>query len=339
MKRRVLLAAVLGVTAWLTPQSAEAFGGKLFGGRGKGCAVPVMTGGCGAVPVTADCGGCGATVPATPVIEQEVIVYEIKETKSKQKVKVLKPVEVEKDVVYKVLTPTVTRKEVLVNEWVRVEKPTEYHVNEWVKVQEECDVVTYNTIQRKVVVNQVSYVCQPRQVVETVAVQTKVPVCPDPCAGFFARMRAPRFTTVTECQTVCKTVIDRIAVTTPVETVVTESVPVRTKKMMDVMKCQLVKRAGVAVTYECRPVKKMTDVHECLWVEKKDKVKVWECKEVEDEIEVVTCEYVAVKKKVMVPAPVATPCATGCGTPTACAPAACEDPCARKGFFARLFRR
>ena len=65
MKRRVLLAAVLGVTAWFTPQSAEAFGGKLFGGRGKGCAAPVMAGGCGAAPVAADFGGCGGSAPAT----------------------------------------------------------------------------------------------------------------------------------------------------------------------------------------------------------------------------------------------------------------------------------
>lgn len=324
MKLRVI-AAVLGVAVGLlaTAGPASAFGGKLFG-RKKDC------GGCG-TPVATPCGGCGPVAAPAPTVEQEVTVWEAKETKSKQKVKVTKPVEVEKEVTYKVATPTTVKKEVTVNELVKVEKPVEVVTYEWKSAKEEREVVSYSTQSKKVLVDVTTYVCTPRTVTELTTVTRKVPVCPDPCAGFLDRLCAPKYTRVTECVPVCRTVVDRVPVVSKVEQVVNECVATKTKQLVDVLKCEPVKKVVNQVSYECKPVKKTVDVTECVWVDKKEKVKVWECKEVEEEVEVVKVDWVQVKKKVLVPAPVPySPVSVGfggcggCGAPVAACGSGCD---------------
>lgn len=334
MKLRVMT-AVLGVAVGLlaTTTPASAFGGRLLGGRGNDC------GGCGTVVAAPACGGCGVAV-APAMVEQEVTVWEAKETKSKQKVKVMKPFEVEKEVTCKVFAPVTVKREVTTYQMVKVEKPVEVTSYEWVAAKEEREVVSYSMQPKKVTVDVVNYVCTPRTVTEMATVTHKVPVCPDPCAGFLARLCGPKFTCVTSCQPVCRTVVDRVPVVTKVERVVNECVATKTKQMVDVMKCQPVKRMVNQVSYECKPSKQMVDVVECQWVDKKEKVKVWECKEVEEEMDVVKVEWVQAKRKVMVPAP--TPCATttagcggcgGCAAPVATCGSACDTCGGRTGLF------
>lgn len=338
MKHRVFAAAVLGATVWLlgSPDTASAFGGRLLGGRDKGCA-PAPS--CGATVVP-----CGPAAPV-PQVEQEVTVLEAKETKTKQKVKVLKPVEVEKEVTVKVPTQTTVKKEVTTFEYVKVEKPVEVLVNEWQPAKEEREVVSYAVVPKKVVVDVVTYVCQPKTITETVTVTHKVPVCVDPCAGFLARLCAPKYTCVTECKPVCRTVVERVPVHTKVEKVVNECVPTKIKQVVEVKKCVQVKKTVVHTSYECKPVKKAVDVVECVWVDKKEKVKVWECKEVEQEVDVVKVDFVPVKKKVLVPAPVPAPCgpvvggygpAAGCGSPC---PTDCDGGKKKRKLFGGLFHR
>jgi len=361
MTHRVFAAAVLGAVACLasTPDLSHAFGGRLFK-KDSG-------GDCGtcAAPAPAACGStCGSAAyapayaaPAMTWVEKEVDVQEAKMVTTPTKVKVLKMVEVERDVVYKVAVMKPTKQEVTSYEWVSIKEPRK--------------VMECVTTSKDVMVDVVSYQCVPKMVTTMVAVCRRVPVapaCPTACevptcapacapacdtpkrVGLFARLCGKRNN---DCAPACAAPVCYTTVTemVPVTRCVYENVRIDSKVATKVYSTQMVEKNVDVMVNKCVAVKKMIDVQVCEWVDKKEKAKVWECKEVEETVNVTSCVYVTVKRKVQVAvaAPVAmmaAPCGPVCAP--ACAPTyaptcepTCEPTCTdakapRLGLFKRL---
>ena len=171
MKRRVMLAAVLGAAAWASaPQSANAFGGKLFG-RAKGtapaaaacvapsegtvvaaadaCAAPSVV---SAAPAVAATDSCGAVSAGVSYVTQSVTKYRT-ETVSKQvPVTVMKMVPKTETYTYTEAVPVTTVTKQTVTEYKQVPKTEtfSYTVMQNQTVTEPRTVTEYQTVAKQV---------------------------------------------------------------------------------------------------------------------------------------------------------------------------------------------
>jgi len=333
MTHRVLAAAVLGAAAWLAlaPTPSFAFGGKLFhknsGGDCGTCAAPASEAcaspGYGApaygVPAygVANC----ATAPVT-YVEQEIEVLVATEVKTPTKVKVLKMVEVQKEVIYQVAVMKPTKQEVMSYQWVQVKRPYEHYVNKLVVVNEKREFMECVRTPKETMVDVVSYQCVPKMVVVNVPVTRRVPIAPScgmtagsgsPCAdqcavaapvcqdaapkrvGLFKRLcgggskstgcdSAPAYSAAPACGPMYTTVVEMV----PTQHCVYENVAIKSQVRQ--------------ITYTEAWVKRSVDVQvqKCVTELVKGEHMVSECQLVKTMADVMVCEWVNKKEMVKV---------------------------------------
>lgn len=279
MKRLVILAAVLGVSA-VTASTA--------------LALPRLRGGCS--PCSTSC----ATPCAQNVqyVDKKVTAYKSVWKEKEVECTVMKPVT--KWIEEKVPCTVMER---------RVEKKTiKENYNECVTVQEPC---TYTVMEQKIEAKKqivTSYKCVTKQVQECVPVCRRVRVCcVDPCTGC-GRMV---WTTVTENVTRCRNVVERIPVQTEVTCNVVTCVPVQKQGTRNVVKMVPKTRDVVCEVVTCVPVQKVNVVRRCVTecVAEKVKQKVSYCEVVpyETTVKVAVCTPC--------PTPCPAPCTTACAPP------------------------
>ena len=171
MKRRMLVAALVGTAAWFaTPATGLAFGGRMMGGGCGGCASPAVAAyapsydyapsyGCGPTgvaggvtsgPAVAD--GCGTVSAAPSYVTQTVTKYRT-ETRAKQvQVQVMKPVTKQVPTTTTEYVPETVNQAQQVTEYKQAQKqvPYTYTVNENVTEMQPRTVTEYQYVTKQV---------------------------------------------------------------------------------------------------------------------------------------------------------------------------------------------
>ena len=359
MKRRVIAAAVLGLSVWFTASPAQAFGLGLFKKKGD-CAPPCATAAVGCGPVAA----CGPTMsapaPAPAMTTQTVTRYVAKTVTENKPVTTSSYQWVDEKFTYQecVTTSKVEKKPVTTSsyQWVdekftyqecvttsKVEKkPVTSTTYAW--VDEAYNYTVCKPVTTMVLKPVSRTVCVPTQVMSTVPVTTKV--CVPYCSTTLCGCPTVKYKTerITTCETVCKTVLQRQTVTDMVPCPVTTYVNAPATGMRKVCKATTTTKDMDVTVYSSALVNKdgMRKVCKLITTTKDTDVTVYSSALVNKDGMRKVCKLVTETKTMPVTSTtyepktetVQVPVAAPCGPTAACAPA-CDD--GKKGC--KLFGR